>query len=254
MKRHHLLLKVSVAAAALSAGLAGAALASDLPVPTTKAPAAPAAEAPWSPQLFVKLGVTYGINNGSAKSYAAFAPGGPLNFLPGVNASASNVVTLGGEVGIFVLPNVSIQVSGGIPQWVTVKTSGAITGVTPPSGTHISSDLPGFIPVTASYHFTNFGAFQPYIGAGLTPIFSFTTRDYFDTGVRAGSSVGVVLQAGADFMIDKHWGLTFDVKRIWASREATSTGVATYPGVPLAGKLDTQVDPWLLSTGLTYRF
>ena len=108
--------------------------------------------------------------------------------------------------------------------------------------------------MTASYHFTNFGAFQPYVGVGVTPIFSFAIRDYMDTGVRASSTVGLVLQAGADYMIDKHWGLSVDAKRIWASREATSTGVAVYPGLPLAGKLESQVDPWLLSTGLTYRF
>lgn len=243
----------SLAALAVAAGLSTSAMAADMPVPTTKAPAAPA-EAAWSPEFFVRFGVTYAINNGSAKSYAAASPGGALNFLPGVNATASNVVTFGVESGVFLTPNFSIEISGGVPQWVKVSTKGAITGVTPASGTQISSILPGFIPITVSYHFTNFGQFQPYIGAGLTPIFAFATQDHYDTGVRVNSSVGFVLQAGADYMIDKHWGVSFDAKRIWGSQQATSTGVSPYPGYPIAGKLDTQVEPWLLSTGVTYRF
>jgi len=253
MKHHRHFGTVSIVALAFAAGVAGSATASDLPTPSAKAPAAPAAEAPWSPQLFVRVGAIYAINSGSAKSYVTESYGGPLTFLPGVGADASNALTLGLEGGVFFTPNISLEVGAGLPQWVSVKTKGSLPG-TPPSGTEISKALPGFLPVTVSYHFTNFGQFQPYVGVGLTPIWDFATRDSFNTGVSPNSSIGFVAQAGADFMIDKHWGVSFDAKRIWGAQTVTSTGVSAYPGVPLPGKLETQDDPWILSTGLTYRF
>ena len=42
--------------------------------------------------------------------------------------------------------------------------------------------MPAFFPVTLLYHFNQFGAFQPYLGAGFAPVFSFQ-RDDFNTGV-----------------------------------------------------------------------
>ena len=77
----------------------------------------------------------------------------------------------------------------------------------------------------------NFGAFQPYVGAGFAPLFSARTHDGFVTGVSVQPTVGAVLAAGADVMIDRHWGVNFNVKKIFASVTSTGTGIA-----PLAGR------------------
>ncbi len=111
--------------------------------------------------------------------------------------------------------------------------------------------MPAFIPVTALYHFNQFGAFQPYIGAGFAPVFALATRDEFDTGVTIDPTIGLVLQGGADVMIDQHWGWTFDVKKLFADATSHSTGIA---GTPVVGEQKTTFQPWVLSTGVTYRF
>jgi outer membrane protein len=49
-------------------------------------------------------------------------------------------------------------------------------------------------------------------------------------------------------MLDKHWGLNVDVKKLWLRPDAT----ASLGGTPVTAKV--RLDPWLISTGVTYRF
>src|ERR1700679_3218107 len=90
--------------------------AADLPTNNTLlAPAPVAAEVPLG--FFVKFGFTYAINTTTSKLYPKQPPiaGAPQVQIPGVGATLANVATLGFENGYFVTPNVSIDVSGGIP-------------------------------------------------------------------------------------------------------------------------------------------
>ena len=103
--------------------------------------------------------------------------------------------------------------------------------------------------------------FQPYIGGGVAAVFSFQTKDEFNTGVTVDPTVGLVLQGGADVMIDQHWGWTFDVKKVFANTTSHATGdnLAVLGSVPpiavaVAGTQKTYFQPWVLSTGVTYRF
>ena len=74
-----------------------------------------------------------------------------------------------------------LEVSSGVPLWLTVKITGF--SPTPPfSGTVLGKLLPGVVPITAVYHFTQFGAIQPYLGAGIVPTFEFAVQDGFNTG------------------------------------------------------------------------
>ena len=102
-------------------------------------------------------------------------------------------------------------------------------------------------------HFTNFGAFQPYVGVGV----NFT--DYFDTktyNALAGDTMhinpswGVAGQVGFDYMIDRHWGINVDAKWIMAQPSwhvNDPYGVRTLTGT--AG-----INPFLIGAGVTYRF
>jgi len=249
-----------VSALALSAALAAPAFAADLP--TMKAPPAPAIEPIQPLGFFVRLGVIYAINTSTSNIYFTPAPGAPVTQMPGAGAKIGNVGTVGVEVGYFVTQNISLDVSGGLPQWahdditnvpatVTVGTRGALT-----SGTTLAKVMPSAIPVTLNYHFMGWGAFQPYVGAGFAPVFSFNTRDHFATGVTVNPTVGAVLVAGADVMIDRHWGVTFNVKKIFASVTSPNASniVGAAIGAQLPGKQVTNFQPWVLSTGVTYRF
>ena len=244
-------------------GLSIAAQAADLPTMKSPPVSAPVVAQPPLP-FFVKLGLTYAINTSSSKIYSQsaqrLAVGDPTQYLvPGLGANLSDIATLGAEFGYFVFPNISIDVSGGIPMWVKDTTKGNPPGNIPPPGTKLGSYLAGLIPVTVVYHFTQFEWIQPYLGAGLTPVFSFAQKNGFDTGITVDPTVGLVLQAGTDIMLDRHWGWSFDVKKVFANAKDHGTGVdLTTVGIParlpLATTQKVTFQPWLLSTGVVYRF
>ncbi len=193
-------------------------------------PSAPPPPIDYYQPFFVKVGFTYALNtsrsqlwaqNPIAMSYANFA-----TFPLGVGATIGDLPTIGFEGGVFVTRNVSLDVSFGIPYYVDVKTKGydpqnpILT-----KGTVLSQIMPSFVPVTALYHFDNFGAFRPYLGAGLAPSFSFSNKNAFTTGVHVGSAVGPVLQAGFDYMMTPNWGLNADVKKAFFYTQSYAEGL-----------------------------
>lgn len=102
------------------------------------------------------------------------------------------------------------------------------------------------LPPTLSlqYHFTELGAFKPYVGAGL----NYTRFSSVDLAAGLGvekSSVGLALQAGVDYALDKNWSLNFDVKKVKIETDVKQNGA----------KLGTlKVDPVLIGVGVGYRF
>src|SRR5579871_6310337 len=142
-----------------------------------------AADAPSSPQIpseassnptrwFVRIGVGAGISQSSSTLYGQPVVGamgvGPELPLLGRGASYSNLIFPSVQAGYFVAPNWSLEVAGGIPVWQTVRITG-YSAVPPYDGTVLTRTLPGAVEITGAYHFTQFGAFQPYLGAGLAP-------------------------------------------------------------------------------------
>ncbi len=102
--------------------------------------------------------------------------------------------------------------------------------------------------LTLQYHFTDFGAFQPYVGAGVnyTVFYNQSAKSANDLDVK--NTFGVALQAGFDYMIDENWGVNVDVKKLFL-RPDFDVNVG---GTPLSGK--AKLDPWLVGAGVTYRF
>ena len=97
------------------------------------------------------------------------------------------------------------------------------------------------------YHFTDFGAFKPYVGAGVNYTI-FTSRNNLSNGAFSidNSSFGAVGQVGMDYMFDKNWGLNVDLKYA-----TMSTNVTTAAGAN-GGKLT--LNPWMPAVGVTYKF
>ncbi|QLC25458.1 OmpW family protein [Parasphingopyxis algicola] len=110
--------------------------------------------------------------------------------------------------------------------------------------------------VTAKLHLPIGEVFKPYIGAG--PAYFFIFSENVGAGAAAlgiddvslSSEFGVALQAGADFRLnDRGLGLSIDAKRYFVGTTATfSAG-----GTELI-RTDHDLDPWVVSAGLTYRF
>ena len=105
--------------------------------------------------------------------------------------------------------------------------------------------------LTVKYRWTDFGPFEPYVGAGLNYtafIDDETPPSPPVNGIDYDSSFGGALQAGFDYRLDDHWALNFDVRRIWIN---TEVNIDTTLGPVTA---DVDIDPWVVSTAIGYRF
>jgi len=108
----------------------------------------------------------------------------------------------------------------------------------------------GVLPptVTVQYHFTDLGAFKPYVGAGIN-----YTYFYDNDGLAGGTlktdndSFGGALQAGLDYEIQKNLYFNLDAKYVWMNTDVIvkSTGA-------VVTKLD--INPWIIGVGVRYRF
>jgi len=109
--------------------------------------------------------------------------------------------------------------------------------------------------LTLQYHFTDFGAFKPYIGAGVnyTVFFSQTAGNTSNgivtvTNSHLHNSFAPAAQIGFDYMIDRHWGFNVDVKKLWLRPDWDGNSNVG----ALTGKVN--LDPWLIGAGVTYKF
>lgn len=110
--------------------------------------------------------------------------------------------------------------------------------------------------VTAKYHFDLGGGIKPYLGAGPTYFLIFSEGVGADaaalgtTDVDLSDELGFVLQGGVDFKLnDRGLGLSLDAKRYFVGTTATFRA-----GQVTALQTDHDLDPWVVSAGLAYRF
>jgi outer membrane protein len=188
------------------------------------------------PSWYVHAGVGGIFLDESAKMKAGGFP------IPGTVRIDSQVTPVV-EVGYFLTPNIAVSLTGGVPPKIAIRGSGAVSGL----GT-LGTAIYGPATLTAHYHFTDFGAVQPYVGAGIAFMKIFSTKDRVMQDVKADDTFGLALQAGVDVMINRNWGAFVDVKK--AFLRTTATG--TLGGAPISAKL--VVDPLVVHSGVTYRF
>ncbi len=145
------------------------------------------------------------------------------------------------DVSYFFTPNIAAELVLTYPQKHDLRANGLgqIGGLK-----HLPPTL------LAQYHFTNFGAFKPYVGAGVN--YTRFSSVSFDPAVQAAlnpsikkNSFGGALQIGFDYALDKNWSLNFDVKKVFIETDVSSAGtkVGTF-----------KVNPVLVGVGLGYRF
>ncbi len=116
--------------------------------------------------------------------------------------------------------------------------------------------------LTAQYHFTQMGAFKPYVGAGINYTLFFNE----DEGAVADSidydpSFGPALQAGFDYDLDGEkggWALNVDVKKVWINTDV-KVDLTTALGPALSAEsvivdADVDINPLIVGVGLGYKF
>jgi outer membrane protein len=226
MKRRPSKLKGMFAAAVLVAA-AHPALSADL-TPPTAAQEATQSQSPWMIRLRA-LGV---ITQDS----------GYVGGVAGSDLSYSDTVIPEFDVTYFFTKNIAAELILGTT-FANVTGEGSIDGLGKVGKTWL---LPP--TVTLQYHFTDFGKFQPYIGAGINYTIFYDEKGKSAQSLDIKNTFGVALQAGFDYMLDEHWGLNVDVKKIFL-RPDFDVNVG---GTEMSGK--AKLDPWLIGAGVTYRF
>lgn len=157
----------------------------------------------------------------------------------GADVKAANKVIPELDVSYFFTKNIAAELVLTYPQTIDINYTSSQTKLG-----SIKASPPSLL---LQYHFTNFGAFKPYIGAGVNYTI-FTSRNNLGNGAYSvdNSSFGAVGQIGMDYMFDKNWGLNLDLKYA-----TMSTNVTTAAGAD-GGKLT--LNPWMPAVGVTYKF
>jgi outer membrane protein len=218
-------------AALAFAGAGSAALAADLPARST-APA-PVLDV-WNPWM-IRARALVVLPDEDARLNLLGAP------IANGKVDISTSVVPEIDISYFLTRNVAVELIAAVTRH-KVTGAGALTG-TPVGNTWV---LPPTL--TLQYHFTDLGAVKPYLGVGVnyTTYFGEQARGPW-TRFRLSDTWGLALQAGADFMIDQHWGINVDVKKIMFMEPHASLNRRT-----VAGRVT--IDPWLIGTGISYKF
>jgi outer membrane protein len=99
--------------------------------------------------------------------------------------------------------------------------------------------------VSLQYHFTQLGAFKPYVGAGVNLTY------FYDVGLAPGLTLdkkfswGGALQIGADYEFKKNWYFNVDVKKLWIKNDVNLNDQHL---------TDLKIDPMVYGVGIGYRF
>ncbi len=157
----------------------------------------------------------------------------------GLDLNVNNKVIPEVDISYFFTPNIAAELILTIPQKHTLYAGDAKIGTLK----HLPPTL------TAQYHFTPGAAIRPYVGAGINlTLFSSVQFEpvvaALDLSVKK-SSVGLALQAGVDYAIDKNWTVNLDVKKVGIKTDVKAGGntIGTF-----------KVDPLLVSVGVGLKF
>lgn len=150
------------------------------------------------------------------------------------------------DITYFVTKNFAFElIAGTTPH--TIKGKGALAAVGKVGSSWL---LPPTL--TAQYHFELTPNIKPYVGAGINYTFFLDEKAKgIFTGFDVKNTFGLALQAGVDVMLDKNWGINFDVKKLFLEPKYRAYTPAL-GGVTATGK--AKLNPWLIATGVTYKF
>ncbi|MER8733255.1 OmpW family protein [Mesorhizobium sp. M0027] len=167
---------------------------------------------------------------------------GYVNAVPGSDLSYSNTVTPELDISYFFTDNIATELILGTT-YANIDGQGTIGGLGKIGKVWL---LPPTL--TLQYHFTDLGAFKPYVGAGVNYTIFYNQDAGSADALKVKNTFGTALQVGFDYMVDQHWGVNFDVKKLFLKPDFD----VTVDGAKLTGK--AALDPWLIGAGVTYRF
>lgn len=224
--------RLAVAALALLAMKAGA-MAADLPA-TKDVVVAPIADPLW----FARVGAAGIFYSGSATINALGVR------IPGATVSIPNNATALFEGGYYILPNVFIEATAGIPPTATLNGAGSVSS----NGTLGKATYAPAV-LSINYQYKGFGAFQPYIGLGVSYAIIFNSIDGYVRALNVHNNFGFEIQGGVEYYLNRNWSVYADAKHIWLQVNANGY---VGPGVPVTARVT--VDPTIVSGGVAYHW
>lgn len=196
-------------------------------------------------EVQVKILATAVLPDGEISEFQVDAVGLPADTQTAANDNVIPTVA----IEYFFSNNFSIET-------ICCVTQHDVDGTTGLPGAELVSDAK-VVPATftAKYHF-DLGGVKPYLGAGATYFLWFdeepgaATIPLGVTSFDMSNEFGVVLQAGFDVPINENgFSLSVDAKRYWVD-----TTARWFAGDALAIQTVHDIDPWVISAGVGYRF
>jgi outer membrane protein len=157
----------------------------------------------------------------------------------GLHADVSSYVTPTVNFSYFLTDNIAVELVLGTSQH-QIKAIGPGTNVE----VHKTWVLPPVL--AAQYHFAPAARFSPYVGAGVNYMIFYSGKNQNGFTVKLKDGFGVALQAGVDYALKDRWSLNLDVKKIYFQTKANINSGAL--------KSDVNLDPWVVSAGVGYKF
>lgn len=204
-------------------------------------PAAYAGDSPWS----LRVGPAHvGFD---AKSTVEVA-GGPV---PGGFIEVQDNTALAFELGYRATDRWTLRFAFGVPPTSTLSTGGTLNTLVPPLSGTLGKVKYGPAVLSATWGLGEFGAFRPYVGAGVNYTHVFKSSDGDIGGLHIKNAWGSALQAGFDVAIGRDWSLFVDARKVFV--KTTATGTIPALGGPPA-KASVTLDPLIVHIGAGYRF
>ena len=185
----------------------------------------------------VKFGVTHYDTH--ARTTGITGVGVP----PGADAEVGDATTVIFVYERMLNPNVGIELVLGIPPTIKSTGSGSVAFL----GEVLSAK--NVAPTLLfNYHFGQPGdTWRPYLGAGINYTRFADIQSKLAPKVEMSDSVGLAVQAGVDYAIDKNWGLYASIAAVKVKSDLVASGATV---------LTTTIDfrPLVYSFGASYRF
>lgn len=192
-------------------------------------------------------GATWVVPNEDTKG--ASGPRADDGTLDGSKVGVGNDVKPGVTIAYMITDNLAVELLGAWPfkHDLTIR-GGALDGADLGSIKHLPPSL------NLQYHFHTRAPVQPYVGAGFNYTIFFDEEvgaDAESIGVRGldlENSLGFSAQVGVDFYLDEHWLINLDSRYLDID---TTANVDMDDG---RTKVDVDIDPWVATISVGYRF
>jgi len=162
----------------------------------------------------------------------------------GADAKTGNATTLLLTYERLIDQNIGVELVIGIPPTIKAKATGTVAFL----GDDILSAKNVAPTLLVNYHFGQAGdTLRPYLGAGINYTRFTGIKSKLAPSVDMSDSVGLAVQAGVDYAIDKQWGLYASIAKVQVKSDLVAVASTV---------LTTTIDfkPITYSIGVSYKF